>query len=104
MSDGNRPKRAYDDRVGRLLRLVEGLVERGHSPRVIELDGLRVELGDYRPPAPRPGTVPPSGVARAIEPGALATADAVESYVRSSVRSYRARAQADLRKRIREDA
>lgn len=99
MTDGKRPRREYDDRAHRVRRLIDGLISVGVIPRVIELDGLHVEVAEYRPPVQ---ALASAGVPRVLEPGLLASAD-VRAH-ESSVRSYRAQAREDLRRRIREGA
>lgn len=123
MSDGTRrQKREYDDRHSRIMRIVSGLLELGCRPRVIELDGLYIELAD--PIAQVASTVTPvtsvaaPAMANAIHPDGshteepvplpepLAKAASLDSYARlplpPNVRSYRSLAKADLGRRLRE--
>lgn len=96
-------KRSYDDRPGRVKRLISDMLELGIVPAAVELDGLVVRIATYQrpsagPSSPRSPTVTPSSdrpdrLSR--ESLALETQDRI-------VRSYRVAARESLARRIRE--
>lgn len=103
MSDAKRPKRDYDDRHSRVMRLASGLIGLGCRPRVIELDGLYVEMDPPEAEVTAAQTVVASE-STAMSPLQAPDSDPpspFESYSQG-VRSYRSRAREDLQRRIRE--
>lgn len=91
---GARQKRDYDTRAHRLRALVTELLRIGIVPRVIEVDGLHVEVAAYNPPEQqRP---------RASNPGVLGQEDERRTHSAAAPRSYRRQAAEELRRRIKE--
>ncbi len=73
------------------------LLELGVVPRVIQLDGLHIEVAEYRAPATLVVETQ-----KQLPPGVLATEQANIDFAKANVRSYRNKAREDLRQKLRE--
>lgn len=94
-------KRSYDDRPGRVKRLISDMLELGIVPAAVELDGLVVRIATYQ----RPSAATSSASATAPVAGPVATFDRHDPRVDHQdrlVRSYRVAARESLARRIRE--
>lgn len=98
MAEPERRKRDYDDRAHRVRRLINDLIAVGVVPRVVELDGLHVEVAEYRPPGGDP-TVQSKSTQSS---GVLSVAEESARAQRASVRSHRVQAREELGRRLRE--